>query len=256
MRFPINPQIVGGSKAPQGAYPYIVSLQWGPTKETASHFCAGSILNSQWIITAAHCIQAVPNYGVLLIKAGKNKLSVVESTEQAIEAEKSIPNEQYQGINYSGVGPYDIGMIKLKGSLKFTKEVQPIELLNAEDEPTGDAALCGWGSTEDTFPGLPDDLQHIKLMFVDRVTCHKNVERLTGYSPVHETNVCTGPLTGGISACSGDSGGPLIKRYGNKPVLAGVVSWGIIPCGTVGAPSVYAKVSKFNTWIEKNVASN
>jgi len=107
-------------------------------------------------------------------------------------------------INYSGVGPFDIGLIKLKTPLDFTsKQVQPIALPEAESEPTGDAMLCGWGSTSSShFPEMPDRLQHVQLPYVDRDTCHKSVERLTGYSPVHETNVCTGPLTGGTSACS------------------------------------------------------
>ncbi|XP_024867114.1 thrombin-like enzyme bhalternin, partial [Temnothorax curvispinosus] len=77
----------------------------------------------------------------------------------------------------------------------------------------------------------------------------------TGSSPVHETNVCTGPLYDEISACSGDSGGPLVSYNGQKPVLTGIVSWGIIPCGTPGAPSVYTRVSKFNDWIAQKIGS-
>lgn len=97
MRFPVSPQIRGGTDAPKGGYPYIVSLQWGPAKAFTSHFCAGSILNSQWIITAGHCLQAVPNYGIFIIKAGKHNLVDTESTEQVIEAEKTIVHENYQG---------------------------------------------------------------------------------------------------------------------------------------------------------------
>ncbi|KAH0954452.1 hypothetical protein HN011_010735 [Eciton burchellii] len=251
IRFPISPQIVGGSDAPEGAYPYIVSLQWGFS--STSHFCAASIYNRYWLITAAHCIQAVPNIGRFIIKAGKHKLSGTEKGEQEREVESSIVHEKYQG----GVAPYDIGMIKLKTPLDLTsKQVQSIGLPEAESEPTGDAILCGWGSTSSShFPDMPDRLQHVKLVHVNRVTCHESVERLTGYSPVHETNVCTGPLSGGTSACSGDSGGPLIKRSGDKVTLTGIVSWGIIPCGTIGAPSVYTRVSKFNGWIQNVTAT-
>jgi len=107
-------------------------------------------------------------------------------------------------INYSGVGPYDIGLIELKTPLNLTsKQVQPITLPEEESDPTGDAILCGWGSTSSGhFPVMPDKLQYINLVYINRTICHQSVERLTGSSPVHETNVCTGPLTGGISACS------------------------------------------------------
>ncbi|XP_012229372.2 glandular kallikrein-3, submandibular-like [Linepithema humile] len=158
---------------------------------------------------------------------------------------------------FSGVGPYDVGLLKLSTPLELNSEVQPIELPEAESEPTGDAILIGWGSTSRSgIPNMPDKLQIVDLHYVDRKTCHEAVERLTGSSPVHETNVCTGPLTGGISACSGDSGGPLVKRYGNKEKITGIVSWGIIPCGTVGAPSVYTKVSKFNDWLHEKMSNN
>lgn len=63
--------------------------------------------------------------------------------------------------------------------------------------------------------------------------------------PLDTSNVCTGGANLTISACSGDSGGPL--TLGGE--LIGVVSWGIMPCGTIGAPSVFARVSHYNNWI-------
>lgn len=54
----------------------------------------------------------------------------------------------------------------------------------------------------------------------------------------------------------GDSGGPLAHNATGKAVLIGIVSWGIVPCGTVGAPSVYTKTSSFLTWIGNIMARN
>ncbi|XP_039311111.1 transmembrane protease serine 9 [Solenopsis invicta] len=240
---PHLPLIVGGEPAPEGAYPFIVSLQ-----AYGSHFCAGSIYNEEMIMTAAHCCQAIPSLDVINVKAGKHNLQDSEASEQSAGISQYIVHENYQG----GVGPYDICMIKLSSPLKYTDRVQPIELAPAESEPTGEAWLCGWGSiSTGPFPVLPDTLQQVKMEYVDRQTCHDAVERLTGSSPVHETNVCTGPMDEGISACNGDSGGPLISRNGQKAIQTGIVSWGIVPCGSEGAPSVFTKVSKFNEWIEQ-----
>lgn len=94
---PLSPQIVGGNEAPAGAYPYIVSLQWGIFGRLASHFCAGSILTNEWIITAGHCIKAVPSIGKFIIKAGKHNLKTGESSEQSIEVAKTFVHEQYKG---------------------------------------------------------------------------------------------------------------------------------------------------------------
>lgn len=42
--------IVGGTSASAGEFPFIASLQL-----SGSHFCGGTIINSNTIVTAAHC---------------------------------------------------------------------------------------------------------------------------------------------------------------------------------------------------------
>ncbi|XP_072744228.1 transmembrane protease serine 9-like [Anoplolepis gracilipes] len=245
LRVPFLPQVVGGDEAPKNYYPFIVSLQ-----QYGSHFCAGSIVNSEWIVTAAHCILATSSF---VVNAGKHNIEVTEDTEQLVEVAQTFVHEKYQG----GVGPFDIGLIKLATPLKFTTEVQPIALPEPGKIPTGDAILIGWGSTSQSWiPNMPAKLQYVNLHYVPLDVCDDSVERLTGSSPVHETNVCTGPLDGGISACSGDSGGPLVSSNGQKLVLTGIVSWGIILCGTRGAPSVYTGVSHYNEWIQQIIAKH
>lgn len=91
-----SPQVVGGDEASQGAHPYIVSLQWG-AGSTPSHFCAGSILSNEWILTAGHCVLAVPPIGTFTVKAGKHHINIVEETEQTAEVLKSFVHEKYQG---------------------------------------------------------------------------------------------------------------------------------------------------------------
>ncbi|XP_003692694.2 trypsin-1 [Apis florea] len=253
-RIPLfDSRIVGGNEAKLYQYPWQVSLQWGWLFGN-SHFCGGSILSDRWIITAGHCVLAVPDYGDFVVKAGKHDLKAKEVGEQTIAVEKTFVHENYTG----DVAPYDIALLKLASPLKLTAMVQPIRLPSVPSStPTGKATLTGWGSTSKTNnPIMPTKLQTVDLPLIDLAACKKAIEKLTGPSPLHETNICTGPLTGGFSACSGDSGGPLAHNATGRAELIGIVSWGIIPCGTVGAPSVYTKTSSFVTWIGNIMAKN
>ncbi|XP_078051481.1 trypsin-1-like [Augochlora pura] len=249
--FDLNPRVVGGKEANPGQFPWQVSLQWGVV--STSHFCGGSIINSQWVVTAGHCVDAVPNYGRFIVKAGKHSLKSTESAEQTVAVIKSFVHEKYPG----NVAPNDIALLKLAKPLTLNKNVQPISLPAAGSIPTGNVLLSGWGSTSRTnSPIMPDTLQYASLPLVDLATCKKAIEKLTGPSPLDPVNVCSGPLTGGYSACSGDSGGPLVLNNNGKNELVGIVSWGIVPCGTTGAPSVYTRTSAFNAWINDKIAKN
>lgn len=57
--------IVGGSPAASGEFPYIVSLQ----NSRGSHFCGGSLLNANTVITAGHCAEG-QTASALRVRAG------------------------------------------------------------------------------------------------------------------------------------------------------------------------------------------
>lgn len=64
-----------------------------------------------------------------------------------------------------------------------------------------------------------------------------------------DTQICAGQPRGDTDACSGDSGGPLIKLNRNGcPYQVGIVSWGV-RCGVPDSPGVYTRVSAYAEWI-------
>ncbi|XP_048015241.1 serine protease 27-like [Megalobrama amblycephala] len=54
-RPPLNPRIVSGVNAPEGSWPWVVSLN----DDNGNHFCGGSLINNDWVLTAAHCVEGL-----------------------------------------------------------------------------------------------------------------------------------------------------------------------------------------------------
>ncbi|XP_049773116.1 trypsin-1-like [Schistocerca cancellata] len=234
-------RIYGGHDATRGEFPYQVSLQH-VALGLRYHNCGGSILSSNVILTAGHCAVSIGRY---IAVAGDHDLSSNEGSEQEVGVSDQIVHPDYPG----GVAANDIAVFLLESSLSLGTYVQAISLPSAGSIPAGGsiAVLSGWGSTETA--STPDILQTVDVSIIDYETCSQNIDDLdVGSNPLTETMVCTGPIYDGISVCSGDSGGPLAQNG----ELIGIVSWGVDPCGSPGAPSVYTRVSAHLDFINQN----
>ena len=49
----VHSRIVGGINAQPGSWPWQVTMDY--TGEPSPHWCGGSIVSREWIVTAAHC---------------------------------------------------------------------------------------------------------------------------------------------------------------------------------------------------------
>ncbi|VVC98985.1 unnamed protein product [Leptidea sinapis] len=292
-------RIVGGFEAKPYSHPYLVSLQlrflW-----IRFHFCGGSILNENWILTAAHCVEEswIAKLLPMDAVAGTNSINNFGIKGQVIPIKKRIPHPSYAG----GIGPHDIAMLRTQAPFQFTKEVRPIYLPRNYKIDDNTMELAGWGALRTTvfIPDVPDRLQEVSVKHISYNECYSAIESIKDkeeYNPLDEkAHMCTGPLTGGIAACSGDSGGPLIQmvpvtkldsydysgdayddyldvktesilndiqenieevheEVRKVPVVLGVVSWGMAPCGLRGAPTVYTKVSEYMKFIDKYLST-
>nr|XP_012148108.1 PREDICTED: chymotrypsin-2-like [Megachile rotundata] len=222
-----GPKIVGGTLAEDGQYPYQASLRF-----RNRHFCGGSVLNTRWILTAAHCLSSFNDTAVTVV-LGTNAL---DKGGDEYQSEKVIVHPRYS----SALIRNDIGLIKVDKDIVFGDKVKPIALPNENfskiDYP---ATLSGWGTT--SYPGqTPNELYHIELSVIDQKQCLNASFRITN------DNICTLNKRG-EGACHGDSGGPLVAD--NEQI--GVVSWGI-PCAR-GRPDVFTRVYSYKDWIKKYV---
>ncbi len=105
-------KIVGGERATKQSWGWIVSLVRHADK---THFCAGSILSSSWILTAAHCVVGL-DASEILIHAGSNRL------DQINQQRRVATIFSYPSYNANRFGN-DIALIRLSAPLDMTDPV-------------------------------------------------------------------------------------------------------------------------------------
>jgi len=226
-----NGYIVGGVAATEGQVPYIVSLQ------RTSHFCGGTIIGSQWILTAAHCVSgtAASSLNIRYNSLNHNTGGVL------VKAQAIFVHENYDSWTIDN----DIALIQLTAPLTLGQPNAAAVALPAQDSDVlpGDVIVSGWGYLTEGGGVLPSALQTLSVASVDRATCNAP----SAYDgEITDNMFCAGVLdVGGKDACQGDSGGPVVQ---NNQVI-GAVSWGY-GCARPQHPGVYTRVGKFINWIQ------
>ncbi|KAI4576414.1 hypothetical protein MJT46_002249 [Ovis ammon polii x Ovis aries] len=247
---PFSPQwlsrrIAGGVEACPHCWPWQVGLRF-----LGNHHCGGAIINSIWILTAAHCVHSKNNPLFWTIVAGDHDRTLKESTEQVRRAKHIVMHEDFDTLSYDS----DIALIQLSSALEFNSVVRPICLPHSL-EPLFSSEICvvtGWGSVSKDG-GLASRLQQIQVPVLEREVCEH-----TYYSAhpggISEKMICAGfAASGGKDVGQGDSGGPLVCKHEKGPfVLYGIVSWGA-GCAQPRKPGVFARVSVFLDWIQSKI---
>ncbi|XP_061174876.1 suppressor of tumorigenicity 14 protein-like [Saccostrea echinata] len=225
--------IVGGTEAARNRWPWQVSLQ---TNE-GFHFCGGSLINEQWVVTAAHCLDGRSADRVVL---GDHDLTTRQGTEVIRGVSQVIRHP-----NFVNRDPYpnDIALIKLATPVSYSAAVQPIYMPNeGASFQNSECWITGWGITKNT--GDQTKLNELRTNVIDQQSCARQWQPTS----ILNTHICIGD--GETGSCSGDSGGPLSCMKDGKWMLAGVTSFGVTGCETSGYPDVYTRTSVYRPWIE------
>lgn len=234
-------RIVGGKTAKQGQFPWQVQVQ-----KYNSHWCGGTLLDDQWVVSAAHCFEdrTMSRYKFVL---GQHNKYYSDGTEQTFSASKIIRHPNY----VNGQVKYDIVMIKLNGRAKFNQNVRTACMPKSGENFEGqtNCIVSGWGALREGGSG-PSTLNYVKKPIIPLSTCKK------AYYNIYNYNICGGYAAGGKDACQGDSGGPYVcKKVGEPWKIVGVVSWGH-GCARPGKYGVYSSVPYFYNWINSIRAQN
>ncbi|XP_073845359.1 trypsin-like [Musca autumnalis] len=229
----LDGRIVNGVDTTIEKHPYQVSLQ----TSSGSHFCGGSIISEDIIVTAAHCMQSY-SASQIRVRLGSTQYN----SGGDLVAVKAF--KYHEGYN-SKTMVNDIAILKLATPVKETAKIRYISMAEKTPATGTPAVVTGWGTKcYLTCISLPKTLQEVEVDIVDEKACASSEYKYG--SQIKETMVCAYAVN--KDACQGDSGGPLVA----EDKLVGIVSWGM-GCAKTGYPGVYADVPSLRSWVEKTM---
>ncbi|XP_078062863.1 acrosin-like [Mustelus asterias] len=246
---PVPSRVVGGQDALPGAWPWQVSVQY--RQDSMSwHVCGGAIIDSRWVLTAAHCFgsqsREVRNLYVAswVVVVGLHQRSSLTIDTRVLEVKRIIGHHGYDEETLQN----DIALLLLWSRVDYSPYVQPICLPSNATLLT-DVDTCyitGWGAVVVDGPAA-DILQEAVVNLISHRVCNQG----HWYDGLITRKMqCAGYDDGSADGCQGDSGGPLqcFDPREERFYLMGISSFGV-QCGLPRKVGVYTRSHEYSDWI-------
>ncbi|WP_405836587.1 serine protease [Streptomyces platensis] len=234
--------VVGGDRAEIKKYPWTVALTSQDVKEPE---CAGTLVAPRKVLTASHCVSPATVDGVRVVGGREDLRDTRKGTVRKVTKLWIHPKADTEG--HGATYAHDLAVLTLNAPMPYrTLPLATPAQHKLYEEGTPNRVL-GWGSTT----GRDDDTR-VPPLQTALIPNRGDEQCITAYGTRRYRSaytMCIGYPAGGVSACSGDSGGPVVVRGR----LVGVISGGG-SCTSRLYPGVAVKSASYYSLLQSQIA--
>ncbi|CAG5054994.1 unnamed protein product [Parnassius apollo] len=234
-------RIRGGNATDTKNFPYMAAIIIN-----GRLWCAGAIVDVNWVLTAAHCLNYVLHVSPLKTLGQFVKVRVGSSrVHENGELMDVVGAVRHPKFEEEPVPHADVALLKLAENLEFDETIDLIRIYDGMKEPFAQSfvAVSGWGATEGTETAFRDhtpDLLTTRLKVRTRSYCIDAYQLVNGFQFTPDF-FCASLRNGTRDLCLFDAGAPAVQR--NQ--LMGIMSFGPERCGHSYQPAVFIKAFYF-----------